>query len=548
MSALRGMAAILAGVGTGMVSAREENERKARQAKQDAWLEEQRNRQRQDWQEADAVKAGIKDASATRELATGTVTEAGGQKLFSADPGQAAQVKSMVDSIAELEGSAPATQTGGYAVTGQMSKGHQIGTGAAPDVATLNTPDAESQRVQDVYRKAGMRDKAMAEFTANEAYKKAIRERIKTMETEGVGKALAMLRMGAPEQAMEAFQKSGSVKLPEGSKFVQVDGTDMHTGQPGKVWSVVGPDGKTIVADVGFAVAQHLDIADQYKFDGDLAKNRQAQINADREYGLKLADLEIRANEAKSKQEERALRAEIAQLRASRGGGSGGSGGGAATSGQPIGLPDPMAGFDSKKAYAAAVEMATNELSQSRQPATSQAIAQRATSIYRGLESEFQNTGARQIVMQAFERTAATATTPQEIATVYQRGMQAGLTPAEMAAIDPRFAPKVDPKQEPQKPQGSGLMERMFGGGKPSQPAYKPPAGSPAARAAESRANAVAARQQEQDALVQAARSAARAALASKDIAAAAQAQDMPGFRMLTDQEKLAVRGLVFGR
>lgn len=335
----RGMVSFLAGMGTGYIKARDKAYEQERQAKQDAWMEEQRSRQRQDWQEADAVKAGIKDASATRELSTGTVTEAGGQKLFSADPGQAAQVKSMVDSIAELEGSAPATQASGYAVTGPMSKGHKIGTGSAPDVATLNTPDAESQRVQDVYRKHGMRDKAMAEFTANEAYKKAIKERMTTFETEGVSKALGLLRMGAPEQAMEAFQKSGSVKLPEGSKFVQADGTDMFTGQPGKVWSVVGPDGKTIVADVGLAGAQYLGIADQFKFDGDLAKNRQTQANADREYGVKLAELEIKAQEAKSKDELREVQKQIYELRASRGGGSGG--GQAATTGGPsVGLKE----------------------------------------------------------------------------------------------------------------------------------------------------------------------------------------------------------------
>lgn len=283
----RGMVSFLAGMGTGYIKAKDKAYEQERQAKIDA---------RADWEHNQKVDAANKqakvdqdliDAAAPRQAVSGEVIEAGGQKLFSADPGQAAQVKSMVDSIAELEGAAPAVQQPGYAVTGSMARGHQIGAGAAPDVAALNTPDAESQRVQDVYRRSGMRDKAMQEFTANEAYKKAISERMTKMETEGVTTALSLLKAGAPEQAMEAFQKSGSVKLPEGSKFVQVDGTNMWTGQPGKVWSAVGPDGKTIVADVGQVTAKYLGLDGIIKQEADLAKNKQTQSNSDRDHKLK---------------------------------------------------------------------------------------------------------------------------------------------------------------------------------------------------------------------------------------------------------------------
>lgn len=318
----RGMVSFLAGMGSGYLQAKEKGYERERQAKDDAWKEEQRGRQRQEWQTADRLNADLKDAAAPRETVAGTQTTAGDTKVFSQTPENAAAMQKLLANEAELTGAAP-VQAQTTAMTGQMARGHQIGATAEGQ----NTPDAESQRVQDVYRRNGMRDKAMQEFTANEAYKKAISERMTTMETEGVTAALGLLRAGAPDQAMEAFQKSGSLRLPEGSKFVQVDGTNMFTGKPGKVWSVVGPDGKTIVADVGQVTSKYLGIADQFKFDADIATGQQAQANADRDYGIKLADLEIRANEAKSKQEERALRAEIAQLRASRAGAGSGAGG-----------------------------------------------------------------------------------------------------------------------------------------------------------------------------------------------------------------------------
>lgn len=446
----RGMVSFLAGMGTGYIKAKDKALEQERQAKIDA---------RADWEHNQKVDAANKqakvdqdliDAAAPRQAVSGEVIEAGGQKLFSADPGQAAQVKSMVDSIAELEGAAPAVQQPGYAVTGSMARGHQIGAGAAPDVAALNTPDAESQRVQDVYRRAGMRDKAMAEFTANENYKKALEERKTKMETEGVTTALGLLRAGAPEQAMEAFQKSGSIKLPEGSRFVQVDGTDMWTGKPGKIWAIQGSDGKTIVADVGQSVAKYLGIEGLLKLDGQVAKTNQEE---------RKLEIQERLAAAREKQVD-ALAIKLA------GGGSDGGAGGTRRSGaSPVGggLPDPMSGFDSKKAYAAAVEQATSELSQSGAPASPQSIAERATAIYRALESDFQTTGIKNIAVEAFSRSARAAKSPQEVQALYQKGLLLGMDPKEMAAIDPRFAPVEQSPQQKAVPATSGPMTNYAG-------------------------------------------------------------------------------------
>lgn len=155
MSALRGMAAILAGVGTGMVEGREEAEKKARRAKEDAWIDEQRGRQRSDWQAADKLNADLKDASATRETVAGTQTTAGDIKVFSQTPENAAAMSKLLANEAELTGAAP-VQAPTTAMTGQMARGHQIGATAE----SQNTGDARNQRVVNALMNNGQIERA----------------------------------------------------------------------------------------------------------------------------------------------------------------------------------------------------------------------------------------------------------------------------------------------------------------------------------------------------------------------------------------------------
>lgn len=156
------MASFLAGLGGGYIQAKDKALQQKRQDEQDAWMREQRDRQRAEWKEADQIKLDLRDAAAPRTTMSGYLTQsADGQKLFSADAGQVAQLKSMQDSIAELEGVAPATQTQGHAITGNMSKGHQIGAGAAPDVSGINSTDSVVQRMAGVHMRHGNADKAL---------------------------------------------------------------------------------------------------------------------------------------------------------------------------------------------------------------------------------------------------------------------------------------------------------------------------------------------------------------------------------------------------
>lgn len=136
--------------------------------------------------------------------------------------------------------------------------------------------------------------------------------------------------------------------------------------------------------------------------------------------------------------------------------GMGGSGAGArngkADEVQQPSMPDPMAGFDGKRAYAVATEQAVAELASSGKPATPDQIAQRATAIYRSLEGEFKKTGLSSLAAQAFAQSARNAATPNDVAALYQQGLSYGMNPAQMVEIDPRMASLANPpKQETQK-------------------------------------------------------------------------------------------------
>ncbi len=523
---------------------------RARQDEEDAFKREERARTRESWKAEDKLKTDVADAYAPRTTMSGTVTDTEQGKYFSSSPENAAVMQDTLSAEAELRGATAPVQQAGYAITGKMSKGHQIASGQAP----AEFQDTDKDRFQ----------RALEAYRANGQFEKAASMEKGVLELES-------MRIGLKTEEFDFAQKLFNLKVeqylsdPQGWEWglaralsdTNVSGLNGLTFTPkksddGKSIVLEGRDqsGKVVVekaypsGDQGLLKVREeltrVDPEEKIRYLNERFKAEQERADKDREYGVKLAELEIKAQEAKSKDE----------LRASRGGGSGGGGSGAAGSGSggtEVSF-DPYEGFDPKNAQAEATANVDALIANSRKPVTAQERARLISEQVFALSNAYAHQNANRVREAAFLGDARSATTPEQIEAVRQKALQLGFTEQQMAALDPRFAPKVDPKQEPQKPQGSGPMERMFGGSKPPQPAYTPPAGSPAARVLENRAKAAAALKQEQDAMVQAARSAARAALASKDIAAASKAQDMPGFRMLTSQEKLAVRGLVFGR
>lgn len=306
-------ASFLVGMGGGYIKARDKEFERERQAKEDAWREEQRDWQRTERQDAANLKSDIGRAANPVTMGS-VVTDAAGSNAFTKDTDAAAMLADM--SSAKNVG----TQT--QQATRVVDTAYTDPAKAAEAALVADTPDAESKRVQDVYRKAGMRSNAMQEFTANENFKTAQEARIKMLEKEGVSAAMAALRGNDPEAAMKAFQGSGSRKLPEGSKFVQTDGTDIFTGKPGKVWSVIGPDGATIMPDVGVAAAKYLGI------EGLIARDDKNRAEDAAAAALALKERQVAAVEMNAATNARKLDGLLM-----RGTGGGGGGGGSSSAG-----------------------------------------------------------------------------------------------------------------------------------------------------------------------------------------------------------------------
>lgn len=161
----RGMVAFLAGLGGGYLQAQDKNRAREREAKEDAWRDEQRGRQRADWEKQDKLDADLRDAGAERTAVQGTVTEgADGNKVLTTNPDQAAAIQKTMADEAELRGEAAPTSRAGAGVVG-MARGNQI-TDKPVDVAALNTPDARNKRVVDALSKNGQIERAMTMETS----------------------------------------------------------------------------------------------------------------------------------------------------------------------------------------------------------------------------------------------------------------------------------------------------------------------------------------------------------------------------------------------
>lgn len=156
----RGMVAFLAGLGGGYLKAQDKRLENERQAKDDAWRDEQRTRQRGEWEKQDKLDADLRDAAADRTVVSGTVTQAAdGNKVLTTDPAQTAAIQKTMADEAELRGEAAPTSRAGQAIAGNMARGNQITDGPV-DMAALNSPDARNQRTVDALQKNGQIERA----------------------------------------------------------------------------------------------------------------------------------------------------------------------------------------------------------------------------------------------------------------------------------------------------------------------------------------------------------------------------------------------------
>lgn len=248
----------------------------------------------------------------------------------------------------------------------------------------------------------------------------------KNLKSEGVLETLNHLEANDPKAAWEAFNGSGAMRMPAGSKFIQDGkGKDPLTGVEKPTWKLVGQDGAVINPDVrGSVYASVFSPADRIKLESSRTNND--------------AKLEL----AKEKLEQAKF---IAQMRfAAHGSGAAGQ--------QPTAGFDSLHGFDPKEAQSAATKLVDEAIAGSGNPMTPQqradAIANKAFSLR---DAYAQNNGQREKI-RVFRAEAGKARTPQEISRVRAEALTKGYTDADMASIDPRFAVQAQPTTAPVAP------------------------------------------------------------------------------------------------
>lgn len=438
MSVLRGMASVLAGVGTGLVANKEDAEKKARQDKEDAWRDEQREYQRAEIARANADRQGMRDAGAERTTMTGTVTQAGGNKYLNADPVQATKMQEMLAAEAEMTGGHAPTQQAGTGITGTMARGHQITTEPV-DLKAVNGAEARAGRFQAELERQGKPLDAMNISNA-------------LMENKAKSLGLEAAQLKAAD---DKFNRDVLSRLDAEPDWTQGAAKLLTETQLGglaglKVAPVVSADGKTVsfVGTAADGTSKPLAPPMPNTPDGRLAFTQQL-LKASPEMKISWLVERGKAEQAAAKLalDERRVattekRNDAMAYKLMGGGGGGSSGGGRGGQGESgsTGLPDPMGGFDPKKAYAVATEQAVAELAQGRTPATPEAISRRATAIYRALEGEFKASGQELAIGQAINSMAQMAQTPQQLQVVAQRALAAGYSIEQLAAVNPRFA------------------------------------------------------------------------------------------------------------
>lgn len=421
------MASFLAGFGGGYLKAKDKALEDERRAKQDAWQEEVQGRQRKEWESKDRLDADLKDA------VTPVAVEQPDDVLKDDDGNDMPAV--------------PAFRAG--------TKRFATMEEATKAANELNTPEAQNTRVLDAYKRSGQFDKAL------------------TMQT-----AMRQGELGEIQLANAKFQQRIGDWMGGGFDGFR-EGLNNYDGGPfkgKKVDFVLSADGKTrsvveILPDgqqkpTGLVVPNSNEGIYQLGYILDKAVTPAERLKMHRDE-VRL-DLEGRKVDALEKKTE----ATMQSLLARSAGGGGGSGGGRAAGGQAAagGLPSPMEGFDSKKAYAIATEQAAAELSQQGdKPPSGQAIAKRATEIYRALESEFRVTGESASLAQDFRALASFAKTPDQLKAVAARARAAGMTPEQMVALDPRFSQLAQPTQQPGQ-----TVKNPMAADAPAEPPPKP--------------------------------------------------------------------------
>lgn len=229
-------ASFLAGMGGGYIKAKDKEYERERQAKDDAWREEQQGWQRADRAEKDALRTSMKDAFADRSTIEGTaVTGTTGTNLYK-DPAQAQAAADDARIEAEMRGESPSAVATMQAtgITGNMSKGHQITTGPV-DLTSLNSRDAKMARGVNALMAAGDPEKAIS-----------MENTVMQNQAARLGLDVAQLKFidETTRRQMSNALASGATWHEGAAKFVTQSQYPTIKDVNGE--SVVSPDGKTV--------------------------------------------------------------------------------------------------------------------------------------------------------------------------------------------------------------------------------------------------------------------------------------------------------------
>jgi hypothetical protein len=298
-----------------MKSYNDTTERKRRQQLEDedrAWRNEERDAVRQERAEKAQLKRDLGDAVAPRTTMTGSVTQSGAGRVFSATPENARAMQDTLAAEAEMRGDAAPTQQPGYAVTGPMTKGHQIAAGSAPEGAT-DTPDARNERVLEAYRKNGQFDKAATMESANlEIQAKRLNlsvEQLKYLKVKANEELMQKIPLTGnwwiAAQNLVTNSRSGPLADIKAESVVSEDGKTVEmfaTGPDGKrqsVWKLpTGPDGWAMLMERNMQA----DLPTLLQVVKGYASSSREQANKDRDFELesRKADADINLKNAQA--------------------------------------------------------------------------------------------------------------------------------------------------------------------------------------------------------------------------------------------------------
>lgn len=221
-----GLASFVAGMGAGYLKAKDREYDRERTAKDDAWKEEQRSRQRTEWQDADNLKSDLR--SAANPVSTGAVvTDDAGSSAFTKDTDAAAMMADMSNTKNTGMGLQRATRVANAVYTDPAK---------ATEAASLAAkPEAYNQRMAQALRANGEVERA---------------SKLEASDMEAQAKRLGF-DMDQMKFADEMTNRQMSQALAAGPTWYEGAAKFITDSQyPGikemKAEAVLSPDGKTV--------------------------------------------------------------------------------------------------------------------------------------------------------------------------------------------------------------------------------------------------------------------------------------------------------------